>query len=483
MDELVLFSILLFGFFLRLPFSLLSPLSSTNDGSGTFSKLNTLSKQLLPKLRIDDAVNHEGYFPRPNLFHWLVSRFPKKRWRLVIVFGNVLPDIILAALLYALLRWFFPEIQANLRHLIVLLFVSAPIFFPYTARLKATNGRTVGFLLASLYLLCLPILDSGVFEIHPGFIFIFLCLVAFLTFWTSTFASQAMVFVSLVYAVISLNPIFALPIILVLGLSFLFRRLGIWDILLFKIYHTKFYSKLLLTSFSTRERSLLNFWKLLDPRLTRTSRLELILKHSPLIIALYSVPILFPLSYLIVLDPTSIYFGEGVLGPINLLSLSILIVFLLTSSSLGKLFGEAERYLEYSVIPLLLLLASLIANSSGISLLLSLVLGQLCIIVLVTILNWPGALEKLFSFQKGIPEDADKVVDYIKQHDSSARILCVPFRASRLLSSAGKLKQIAGLKYYYQLVASEGSTSNFLQVSMDEMLGQNQWNTTEIPIR
>ena len=468
---LVFVSFVFLALVIRLPFLIMSKAGSTNDRMGVYSKLLFLSKSSFNSYKIGDAINHEGFFPRPNLLHYIVSRLPRKLWRIALVLGNVLPDIIVGLLLVVYLDYCSLVALFSLESsLVFLAFTSGPILFPQTARLKATNGRTLGFMLSAIYFVALFELSLRSDDVSLVWIVGTAIICLFLVFWTSTFASQAVLFLSVAFALVSLDLRLLIPLAIFLPLAWFVKPLGVKSLIQFKLAHTKFYARVLMSSFSTRKRGLLNFVKLLDPSLKRAERIDLILKHSPIIIATYSIPAVFLLFFLWNQDALSLSssFAKTQIE----FAFAIFLVFIITSISWGKLFGESERYLEYAQFSLLALLATSFSNSD-VSFILSLISLQFCIIGIVSLLTIPGTIEKFTTFQGTYPQEVKEIVEYLHQIDGQKNVLCVPLRFSRALSSYSMSSGYSDIKYYYRLVVSGENTATYLDQSMEEMYDQN----------
>jgi len=468
---LVFVSFVFLALVIRLPFLIMSKAQATDDGMGVFSKLTFLSKSRFNTYKIGDAINHEGFFPRPNSLHYLVSRLPRALWRIALVLGNIVPDIVVGIVLIAYLdNWSIVELFSLESSLLFLAFSTGPIFFPQTARLKATNGRALGYMFCSLYFVAL--FELSLQSQNETILWISSLAVAllFLVFWTSTFASQAALFLSLTFALVAFELKLLIPVAVFLPIAWLVKPFGVKSLIQFKIAHTKFYARVQISSFSTRKRGLFNFIRILDLRIDRSERIDLILKHSPVIIASYSIPVVFLILFIWYQQATD--FGSAFTQTQIEFCLAILVVFIFTSISWGKLFGESERYLEYAPFSLLALLSSSIAIEYT-PLILMVISLQLGVIVLVTLLNTTGTLERLISFQKTYPKEVEEIIEYLHTLEGSKRILCVPLRFSRALSSYSMSKGYSDIKYYYRLVVSGNKTSNYLDQSMHEMYDQN----------
>ena len=279
----------IFGFIIRLPFATWKT-GIAGDNMGGFSKIYGLSRKAFIRYDIHDAVNGDGYFPRPALFHYLVSRFPKKVWRISAVFLNILFDIFTGWIVFGMTLYLsFDDVKNeysfDLGLLALLVFYTSPLLLPVTARLKATNNRTMGLFFATCYFVVLY------FSIENAYYYIGMIVFAYLCIIGSTFALQAILF---------FTPLLCLCLAQFMPVAILFASIlvmwflpftGIKGILIFKWKHILMYNRNLKTSNSTKDRKLLiNTMLLFFAPNGLTKKLKLFLYDAPLTILLYSVP-------------------------------------------------------------------------------------------------------------------------------------------------------------------------------------------------
>ena len=309
-EGVLVFFACLFGVLIRLPFALVEE-KSTSDSSGIKSKLQNL-RRFGYTHQIHDAVNGEGFFPRPMLFHYLISRLPTKTWRLALVMANASMDVFSAALIALLMAQ-----SAMQAAWIILLAVTMPILFPATARLTAPNNRSFGlFLNVSFFALAL--------YLEPSILtFLLMFLIGYLTILSSTFATQLLLFVGFVFSALAMNLQVCLTLISILTIALATNLLGARDILFFKIAHLKYSNAISKSAFSTRGKALFINLSHYKSRLTITDLITLVLRDSGII-----------------------KFGWGMIGLVVILVTS----FYQADSSLMTLFSLIEMKLIVSVL-------------------------------------------------------------------------------------------------------------------------------------
>ena len=223
-----------FVFITRIP---LSVFTNASDGWGEHSKILAQSKSRWITCDIPDSAL-QGVFPRPALSHYLVSRFPRRIWRPVSVMMNLTPDALAGIFVYwctlSLLSFYeygAPSQASVASFAAMILFLTLPILLPLNARMQANNGRSLGFLFASCYLITL-----GFFLNTDGYVWLFLaasCVA--LVILTSTFATQVIVCFSLFIGLVYMSVLPVLLIGAVLGLGMAVPKTGFRDLIFFAI--------------------------------------------------------------------------------------------------------------------------------------------------------------------------------------------------------------------------------------------------------
>src|SRR4051794_34541512 len=108
-DLLLVLFVATFGVVMRLPFFAMLPARFEDglpmgDMSAVQDQLSLNRSRVWPNDHLVSSTNIEGMFGYPVFFHWLASKFPVKRWRIVTVLLSSLPDVLLAATIFWLLR-------------------------------------------------------------------------------------------------------------------------------------------------------------------------------------------------------------------------------------------------------------------------------------------------------------------------------------------------------------------------------------------
>jgi len=440
-----------FGILCRLPFSLGSNIS-TSDNAGVKAKLNALRKHGFSYI-IPNAVNLGGFFPRPILFHFLVSKFPKKLWRITLVLLNSSFDVFAGMMSVGLIVMLFPgQISLEAQILLFGIAITSPILFPATARLKATNNRTFGLFLNQVYFAIFLGFDLEVWSVLA------LSLIVIITIISSTFATQLLFFVSLIYSLISLNYNLLIPLLLALIVVFALNPLGSRDILLFKWVHLKFTAKTQNTAFSVSNKALFFNATMLKKARKPDGFVDLILHRSGIIKLIWGLPSMLVLLFMWIdsgrLPNLYAEAQNELFSSIVFLILTVLIIFILTSFGKGRLVGESERYLEILSFIIPIGMAIIVAESLlRIDVLLLIFMGQIAVILAVSILNTSGVIEKISGFNAGFNSYIVELIDCIKASEKR-NIATIPIRLSRTLSTHLD-EQADDYRFYYRLICEK----------------------------
>lgn len=457
----------LLGLSIRLPFATIS--MTAPDAFGEYSKILGWSNKKWNDYRILDSVN-PGTFPRPSLFHFIISRFPKHSWRIVAVLGNYLSDIATGIWVYVV--FYLSSIhllelaafEARLGgFLAMLLFLTSPLLFPNLARLKANNNRTLGLLLCTLYFTFI----FGVIEMGGIITGVLALLTAYLIILASTFGMQVIIFFSIPLSILYLN---ILPILIpavVIGIGWLFPVSGVRSLLIFKKYHTQMYYSQL-NSHSIRKRNLFyNIYLIIKFIVNKKFKksIDLLTNHSPLLILLYSVPILWLIPFLVMNYglPESTISNSSIWLFCNSMIISSSIIFLGTSIGPGRIFGQAERYFEYSLPMLCVGITVWVFHEIKLanSVLIGFIIFQIALIPLLHLLYNSTSIIRLLSYKKilsiDISEETTEVVDFLKEQPNELKVATLPMKLARLFSSLTLDVEYNRIKYYNHMMLSSES--------------------------
>lgn len=355
---LIALALFLFGFATRLPFALLH----SSDEWGVYSFLHTLSRRKWISYDCYHDVRGKEY-PYPLLFHFLVSRFPSRHWRVAGFSLNSAWDALVAVILYAALAARLPEAQPQTLAMACIVFLALPILLPVNARVKSFSGRSFGMLTTTLYFLCLFWMHSAQTVAGAACAGILAMALTWVTFLASKFGIQALTGLTLGTALVMLSPLLLCPMLLALLLGWFLPALKLKPLLIFSVNHYRYYvSHMARTVADSRSlfKSLAQFAQALirDPWKAR----EIFLFKSPLLILACGLPLLFDLGWRLATAPP-------LLGPPELLCLGVLAgalgCFVLTSMGNLRVLGQAERYFEYASAPAVFLWMVALANTDS----------------------------------------------------------------------------------------------------------------------
>jgi hypothetical protein len=355
-----LFLILSVSGILRFLFSI-TPINDVTDDSYYHRYMIKMQKgKFTPNFIYTKAIEKvsTGY---PRLQHFFLSKFPEKSWLFI---GNV--SIIFYELLHILLFYFLAR-ELALNFLIedkiqnstlftpwgysAFLFGTTPLFFPFlSARLTGiSNARTLGNLFTFiLYVLWYHIDIMLQFQLLPiALLFVFLIIN------TSQFAFQNYSLSFLFYSILSGSII---TFIFLIG-SIIFS-IGIpstRNIIYYKFQHWKWYFRNgnIIDRNNLSELIKTPFYLIKEP----LKLFEYFFVRFTPFIAMYSIPGIF------LLWSHALELNEPLLYCVHLL-LSSTLIFGITSLKLFLFLGESERYFEYTLTGLYLILMGLFLTNS-----------------------------------------------------------------------------------------------------------------------
>lgn len=456
-----------FGLPLRLPQSL----SSGSDQWGVYVKIRKHAGRRWLSYDMPDSVI-PGIFPYPMLVHYLISRFPERHWKTISLLINQGADILTAVPVYLLLRSLLAAMaQANggAIHAALggtLLYLTTPILFPVTSRLKSTNDRCFGMMLSTAYFLLLyPAMFQESYAAGAACVGL-----AVLTYLSSFFAMQTVILYSVGLAAFYLNGIPLAVVALSLFLSFLFPKLGARDTLIFKVNHFICYANNAHKNTTATGRNLfLNVFRFFGALgRDRVEAFTLFFRTSPLLIGLYSFPAFWFLAGLLALAPGA---RDALAGPLPLYCGAVVFLSFLAfvATSIGPLviFGQAERYFEYGA-PFLAVCVMLALAGSGWSqpvTLLVLLLLNLSVILFVDLAYNKRFFRELRQDDiSGDSLDRD-LVERLRALGQPLRIATVPIKLPILLSSFAEDSD--PISYYYRFIMRDRRIDGFKDFTSD----------------
>ncbi len=467
---LFIISGVIFGFMIRLP---LFYIYNDSDQWGVLTKLKRMKEKKWISYDVHDSLL-KGNFPYPMFTYYLVSRFPPRFWRIFSITLCVLPDLILAVATYFTSIYFISGkfdiyISNYIALLTMMLYLTLPVLFPRTARLKATNGRTLGMLFVlSSFISIACFIETG------GWLWLFFAyLLSGLTILTSIFATQELIFVSLLFSIFYLSPIPFLVVLAVVLTGFLFPQIGIRDVLLFKFSHHLFYKKAVKNGVIVLGRNLLPNFFLVFYYLfkNRKKALELILDKSPLMIVSYSILPIWMLAYTLFKFPNMISYMMG--NPVNKFLLFLvtanIFLFILTSTKRFSVLGESERYTEYAA-PAIVLISITPAIS------LRLVSPNILVIMLILQIAFIIILHLQPHFKKSISGndrgyEEVKLSHFLLNLPFQLKIATLPIKLPILLSTYTtiSLKTNKPILYYYRFMFDQDNIRHSFDTYINEV--------------
>lgn len=444
MVELV--SILLLAFMMRFVF--LSGYTTDDMTHLAFVRLRSRKDNFFDNDPPDSVMR--GHFGYPMLAHWIISRFPQRRWKAVGKLLNIAYDLVLIAATWGVARLWLPEtsqLPVSPAALAALAVTTSPCLLPITARIKSLGARSLGnILLMGLFLaLWLGMQQPLVF----GPVAVVLTI---LILTTSQFGIQAMMLSAPFLSLFTLSMLpLGVALCTLLVLLALYRCdwmicKGIQDNVRHMLEHKRWYCRNAQKGTTAMGRNSLrdllelpSWWKK-----NKDIFFGILFRRNSYLIALYSFPLFWVAVYAF-MHPVSTaassfeHFSLAVV-------FSLACVFLLTSTKKLSFLGQAERYFEYATPFGALVLASQFASGSiqfGPAMLLILLQGvfTLCNLAYTNFAVIKKAL---------VPEADDEIVKYLDEHEG-LRILTIPMKLSTYYSYAST----ADHAYYFKLTMHE----------------------------
>lgn len=448
-----IFIILSFSFTLRFIFTL----STTSDNYWHLWQIKQIKKNGLGNHKVFNAII-PGYQAYPNFPHYLISKFPESKQIPAAYILNILYDCLSVIIFYFIVYFFqnktaiFIEANANLPFLLTIFFSTTPIFFPVTARLKSIGARTFGGLLSLIYFV---ILGAGINYELWLYAYPLCIIIGILIIMSSQFAMQVIILFSITLSIFytSINPFLIVLLSIIIGS--LIPKTGIWEFWkYFKINHYLRYIKIAQKGTSASNRNRLKDFVYLPIMLfkNRGQFLNIVFKKNTFIILMYSVPQLMIFTYILLnnFQVVDTILGNRLTEYLFYILLSSVIVFLLTSLKPLLFLGQAERYLEYSVWSITLLLYYLFQFSGF-----DLYNLQILICLNISILLILFIFTQLTNYKKSLKGEEDSalidLIDFLDTKDGS-KVLSVPIKLSFGLAALSNNKDIY---FYYKITANK----------------------------
>ncbi len=438
--------LLLCGLLLRLLYSS----GETSDQWVSLWHLRRQAQQARPSYAVPDSVI-DGTYDYPVLFHWLLARVPERARLLAARLLNVVPDLAHALLLYLFLRVVTADVRLSLFGLAF--FLTLPVLLPTTPRFRAIKARAFGTVPVTLFFL-------GLFlglEAHPLW-FLLAVFGVWLAAYSSLFAFQVTLFSGLLLSILlpSWWPLLVIGVSVTAGLLNPHLRPPI----VFWWRHKRWYFRNIRERSPAANRSSLSLFALPYYLLRRPRDAgNLFFYDSPLLIALYSHPLLFFLLWTVFTQASlhALIIADPLLHFLWAVTLSSFVLFVLTMLPGLLIFGEAERYFEYTApffVALLVLLLTRRPLLSPGALGLALLWNCTVVLLLLVFLNHRRIL-----FATPLQdEDELRSVAAFLHRQRGARVATLPVKLSYLLSTLLPQRGRAPA-FYYRFITRAGDDS------------------------
>ncbi|MUM77528.1 hypothetical protein GKC30_07785 [Pseudodesulfovibrio sp. F-1] len=437
--------LLVFAFIARvLPLS-----AGASDNWLVWYNINNQTKPWLNHRAYNSLV--DGVVASPKLQYYLVSLFPGKYRTAAGNFLNIAYDLMVMAMLYGLARGMAEGNTGIAALLVGALYASAPILLPPTARLTGVKARTLGGLIAFLYLLAL---EQALLYAHPGYYAV--CgVLAILSVLCAAFAMQVVVFFSLCLSIFYLTPAPLLAAVVPVIIAYFIPGLGLKEVVHHKINHYMWYFDSYAGTTANGRNDFRGLWR----ELRNERRYNVILYHlfmtQSVIIALYSLPTFLVLACFLATDGAfaSLVASDPAYTYYALILLASFILFVVTSTRYFRFLGEAERYFEYAFpFSCLLMIPLLETGRLGPAGAMSLVLYQVTVVFCILFFKHRFEYLKAFRASEADPEDLDIVERIRGLPVEEPKVLVIPTKYAFRL--AALTPRDAGIRYLLYFVTS-----------------------------
>lgn len=413
-----LLPVIILTFFVRAFFRLRHPKAT---GSDVWFHLHAAEEIRKNKHRIPPTL--DGFiirtpFDYPPLLHFMTSfRTKESRERFEPFFGSFLDtcQVIFIFFLALILSG-----RYELAFISGTLFAFMPILVKADARVFFLSPRPFGQLYAS-FALILSLLFVWYGELHNLVLPMFFLSIVFLT---SKFGAQAMIFIYLILALILFNGYFVLMLLGGMGFAILISKGHYLKVLSGHIRHSRFYRRSLVHKHSWTKQISSSGKSMsasqadaLGPKGVAVHLLK-----NPVVSALAYTPLLLILAVLLLFESPSLLnrpYRPQLLAWILASFIPVLIV----SIKPLRFLGEAERYLEYGVAPLCILIPMVLYSLQD-ALIWTLLFLVFIYSVVLILINYRISVKE-FVKRPGDPVDAEEVFQRLNQMPP-ARLMCIP---------------------------------------------------------
>lgn len=454
--------IVIFSILIRLLFGVSGKKNVLDDTFNHLYYINTQKGHKYFNFNFEGSIIKSN-FGYPRFQHWIISRFPKDSWLFIGQTLNMIYEIVYIILLYVLSIYLFKDIDVSDSNIsiislpawVALLFSSSPILFPYSsARLTGIgSARSLGnLLILGLFISWMQVqVYNDYYYLIIGFILV--CSIIL----SSLFAIQVMFFIFLFLSLLYLS---VYPILFILGSSTIayFIPIGCKIILNHKYNHQKWYfrtqSKVPLVDNRNDIKDFL-FMPIYFFR-NRNVFYHKFFTQFTFLIAIYSIP-----SIILYIYFFRYSYSLKSLEYYNFIFLSSICTFCLISFKKMSFLGEAERYFEYSIAFLNIIIVYLFGiGLIPESILFFTFLVQMSIVLITFLYKNKDLLAHNSFVKEDSNTELEQLVKFLYSHEN-INILTIPIKHGRFL--AYKTFKNKSIKYYQRFMDSKDGFKSFTE--------------------
>ncbi len=458
MDLILLLTILLFGFLLRMSFGT----AESTDEWVSFWLIQRQKESNWVNYNVDDSIV-DGTYCYPVLQHFIVSRFPERYWSSIGYIFNTLYDILTALCVYLVAYLLSRDLHIYIKiggleteEVATLLFLTTPVLFPATSRMITIKARSIGLTLTTMFLLLV-----GVGMINNDWrCYAVSVVVGLLIILSSMFALQVMIFFTIFLSIYMKSPHPIIVLFIVLSIAYLMPRFGTKEVLRFMWHHKLWYMRNYTKGTTAAGRNKIKDIVLLPIYAIKDFKKfsMLCFKQITPIIALYSAPTVFILLGMWIIQAPSwqLVSSSPALSYLWGIVLASLVIFILTSFKQLSFLGQAERYFEYSSPAFSIMAVFLLSSFSDTTrsnLFWFLFLFQLSVVYITSLyLKYEGIIQT----KSNISQDLQQVIDWCTGNLDHARLSTVPCKLGFILSTSMNRMAAGRFKFYYKFILRGG---------------------------
>jgi hypothetical protein len=363
-------------------------------------------------------------FDYPPLVHFILSFMSRgRRERLEPFFGSTV-DTIQVIVLFLFTHYISGSYE--IAFVSGILFSFFPLLVKVDARVFFLSPRPVGELFGSLAILfsLLFVWFNDIPSMILGMVFLSLVLLS------SKFGSQAMIFIYVILAIILLNPYLLLILLGGYGIALLISLGHYLKVISGHVRHSRFYRRTLVHKHSWAKQISASGGAIATQEKVGPKALAVSLLKNPIFFALTHAPLIVIILIAGIMD-FGAFSNEAVNLSLLAWVLASFIPVLVVSLRPLRFLGEAERYLEYGVIPLCALVPIILYELSSVGLWILLLVAFLWSMGLIWV-NYRVSFKEFVS-RPGDPEDLIEVLQRLNEIPSG-NVLCVPITTSFALA-------------------------------------------------